>query len=121
VLIAVVLGTLFWGLQQALHVPIDKSLDELREKYPNLNFIQLKDGRIMEYHESGDKNGKPILCIQGTLQTGYSMCNLLHPFFIQHGLRAICPTLPGSAGLPGTKTPFPHTVKILQNSRINWV
>jgi len=95
VLIAVVLGTLFWGLQQALHVPIDKSLDELREKYPNLNFIQLKDGRIMEYHESGDKNGKPILCIQGTLQTGYSMCKLVHPFFIEHGLRAICPTLPG--------------------------
>jgi pimeloyl-ACP methyl ester carboxylesterase len=49
----------------------------------------------MEYHEAGDLHGTPVLLLQGTLQTGRTLCRLANASFAAHGLRAVCPTLPG--------------------------
>jgi len=93
-ILAIVVGAIYWGLHVSLYIPPDPPLSFLSSQ-EGLLFMILQDGRIMEYSEAGDPNGKPILCIQGTLQTGRSVCSLVHSFFLQKGFRAICPTLPG--------------------------
>eukprot|EP00727_Mastigamoeba_balamuthi_P009201 m51a1_g4903 hypothetical protein (1084) ;mRNA; f:156454-162677 len=63
--------------------------------HQSITGLVLPDGRYLEYHEAGDPQGTPFLLFQGTLQTGRTVCSLVHKVFKQRGLRAVCPTLPG--------------------------
>jgi pimeloyl-ACP methyl ester carboxylesterase len=114
VIVAVTSVLIAVGIQQALEVPSPAPTSLLQSL--GIRHIVLQDGRIMEYHVSGDPSGTPALCIQGTLQTGRSVCKLVDEEFKNHGLKAVCPTLPGYGYSSWTDEPvinYPQDVKQL--------
>eukprot|EP01105_Mastigella_eilhardi_P019433 TRINITY_DN456_c0_g1_i1.p2 TRINITY_DN456_c0_g1~~TRINITY_DN456_c0_g1_i1.p2 ORF type:complete len:348 (-),score=86.90 TRINITY_DN456_c0_g1_i1:51-1058(-) len=83
----------FYVVATAVAVPPQPPQGVLRAA--NVSFVVLDDGRYLEYHTAGDPDGVPVLLFQGTLQTGRTVCALTSELLRAHGMRGVCPTLPG--------------------------